>query len=157
MSKTIRVSAATVRSYVNHASVCTSWKSKIRNNFDLFSADVFDVPVSFIKQGLELADAVLARKIKADFGSALVEANKVNLAQRTALTPDANIMKGVQIAGNSAKNSKLPEAVGKGIYLDGDFDFLVRRTQKGNYLIVPIVKDGAKAPAKFQLLSNVVR
>lgn len=157
MAKTIRVSAATVRSYVNNSNVCSSWKSKIRNSFDLFSADTFDVPVSFIKEGLASANEALARKIKSDFGSALVEANKVNLAQRTALTPDVNIMKGVQIAGNSAKNSKLPEAVGKGIYLDGEYDFLVRRTQKGNYLIVPIVKDGAKAPAKFQLLSNVVR
>lgn len=157
MAKTITVSAATVRKYANNSNVCSSWKSAIRNRFDLFSADEFQVPVSFIKDGLAQANDALARQIKADFGSALVEAAKVNLAQRTALTPDTNVMKGVQIAGNSAKNSKLPEAVGKGIYLDGEYDFLVRRTQKGNFLIVPIVKDGAKVPAKFQLLSSVVR
>ena len=158
MAKSIKVSASIVRKYFNHSAVCSSWKSAIRSKFDLFSSEEFTVDLDFIKQGLgETSDRTLKAMIEADFGAHLKAASGVVLAQKTAKTSGTAVIAGVEIAGASAKNSKFPEAVGKGLYLDGKLDFLVRKTKKGNWLIVPVEKTGAAAPANFQLLSNAVR
>jgi hypothetical protein len=156
---TIQVSAATVRKYYNNPSVCGSWKDAIRETFDLYSTqDEFQVDDSFFKDMYaETGSSDLRAEISNDFPSVTASESSdsdLNLAQTFQLAPVA-IMAGVEVAGNSAKNSKLPEAEGRGIFLDGNYEFLIRKTKKGNYLIVPVQDNGADAPTKFVKLSSL--
>lgn len=153
---TIQVSAATIRKYYNNPSVCGSWKDAIRETFDLYSMqDVFNVDDSFFKDMYnETDDSDLQTQLGNDFPSVLVIDGGLQLAQSFSLA-STEVMTGVEIAGNSAKNSKLPQAEGKGIFLDGNYEFLIRKTKKGNYLIVPVQDNGADAPTKFVKLSSL--
>jgi len=155
MAKTIRVSGALVRKYATHSAVCSSWRSDIRGKFDLYSAEQFDVPVDYLRKAIESAPtSSLKRELEADFGEAIKAAQTVDFSQKAALLENGKVMTGIQIAGASARNSLLPEAAGRAIFLDGECDYLIRETKKGNYLIVP-VEPGSAVPAKFKLLSNV--
>lgn len=156
---TIQVSAATVRKYYNHPSVCSDWQDAIREKFDLYSdQEVFSVDDSFFKEMYTETDSSdLKTDLVNDFPSIVARgtsASGIQLAQSYPLAA-VNIMTGVEVAGNSAKNSKLPEAEGKGIFLDGNYEFLIRKTKKGNYLIVPIQNTSADAPTKFVKLSSL--
>lgn len=155
---TTQVSAAMIRKYYNHPSVCDGWKDSLREEFNLHTGtEVFEVHHAFIKDMYDESSDDVRSEMLSDFPSVFAEndgATGIHLAQSFPLAAVA-VMTGIEVAGNSAKNSKLPEAVGKGIFLDGNYEFLIRKTKKGNYLIVPIAKTESNAPAKFTKLSNL--
>lgn len=156
MAKTIKVTASQVRKYVNHSSVCSSWKNDIKSKFDLYSTqEEFTVDVAFIKKAIEAAPSVsLRNELKRDFDALIKATETVEFAQTKKLVEEGTVMAGVEICGASARNSLLPEAAGRGLFLDGSCEYLIRETKKGNYLIIP-VKAGSPVPSKFKKLNNI--
>lgn len=156
MAKTIKVTASQVRKYVNHSAVCSSWKTDIKRRFDLYSTqEEFNVDVQFIKDAMAAAPtASLKAELKRDFDALIKATETVEFAQKKRLVEESQVMAGVEICGASARNSLLPEAAGRGLFLDGSCEYLIRETKKGNYLIIP-VKAGSTVPAKFKKLNDM--